>query len=335
MNSANIKTKNSRIQVLPRLAWLKRRSASLCKSGMVLIGLIFAGFVFAQIPYEEGKVYVCPLVTKMEEINPRCECRVDLILGETVTSTCAVNGETYEMTLTITEYEGKEYFAIFGFENGGAGVNFTPQAKISAPSEGYVGQEILFDGSQSFDPNEDLLVFSWDFGDGSTSTEKKTTHTYRNFGEYLVTLTVDDGMVSSTATTTIKILSLPTQPPGGFVYFGKEEKITEKEKVKEREMEKVSPKEITQEIKKPEKITKILKIEKPKEKEEGEIERKITESEKEIKTETQAPSPKFLPLFLASLKETIAAPQTIFLLILSISALTFILVKEIRLWLKK
>jgi hypothetical protein len=55
MNSANIKTKNSRIPPL-------------CKSGMVLIGLIFASFVFAQIPYEEGKVYVCPLVKSMEEI---------------------------------------------------------------------------------------------------------------------------------------------------------------------------------------------------------------------------------------------------------------------------
>jgi len=152
MKSGNIKTKNSRIPLL----W---------KSGMVLVGLIFASFVFAQIPYEEGKVYVCPLATEMEEINPRCECRIDLILGETVTSTCAER-TTYEMTLTITEYEGKEYFAILGFENGGAGVNFEPKAKILAPSEGYVGQEILFDGSQSFDPNDDPLDFYWDFGDG-------------------------------------------------------------------------------------------------------------------------------------------------------------------------
>ena len=323
MNSGNSKTKNSRIPLL-------------LKSGMVLIGLIFAGFVFAQIPYEKGKVYVCPLATKIEEINPRCECRIDLILGETVTSTCAVNGETYEMTLTITEYEGKEYFAILGFENGGAGVNFTPQVKISAPSEGYVGQEILFDGSQSFDPNKDLLVFAWDFGDGSTSTEKKTTHTYRNFGEYLVTLTVDDGMVSSTATTTIKILSLPAQPPGGFVYFGKEEKITEKEKVKEREIEKVSQKEITQEIKKPEEMTKILKIEKPKEgKEERGIERKIPKGKKESKTEIQIPPQNFLPLFLANLKEIITTPSIILLAVFSILFLAFVLLKEIKMLKRK
>jgi len=317
MKSGNIKTKNSRIPLL----W---------KSGMVLIGLIFASFVFAQIPYEEGKVYVCPLATKMEEINPRCECRIDLILGETVTSTCGTT--TYEMTLMITEYEGKEYFAILGFENGGAGVNFEPKAKILVPSEGYVGQEILFDGSQSSDPNDDPLDFYWDFGDGSKSSDKKPAHIYQNPGEYLVTLTVDDGMASSSATATIKILSPPSPPPSGFVYFGKEKKISEK--VEEKKIE-VPQGEIAKEIKKPEKITKILKIEKTKEKEEKTTEGKIPEGKKEIKTEIQLPPQNFLSLFLASLKETITTPQTIFLLVLSISALAFILVKEIRLWLKK
>jgi hypothetical protein len=299
---------------------------------MVLIGLIFAGFVFAQIPYEEGKVYVCPLATKMEDINPRCDCRIDLVLGETVTSTCGTT--TYEMTLTITEYEGKEYFAILGFENGGAGVNFEPKAKISAPSEGYVGQEILFDGLQSSDPNDDPLDFYWDFGDGITSTDKKSTHIYQNPGEYLVTLMVDDGMASSTVTTTIKILSPPTPPPSGFVYFGKEKIISEKEKIGEKKIE-VPQREIVQEIKKPEKITKILKIEKPEKKEEKTTEEKIPEGKKEIKAEIQLPPQNFFPLFLASLKETITAPQTIFLLIFSISILIFILLKEIRLWLKK
>jgi hypothetical protein len=317
MKFGNIKTKNSRIPLL-------------LKSGMVLIGLIFASFVFAQIPYEEGKVYVCPLATKMEDINPRCDCRIDLVLGETVTSTCGTT--TYEMTLTITEYEGKEYFAILGFVNGGAGVNFEPQAKILAPSEGYVGQEILFDGSQFSDPNDDPLNFYWNFGDGITSTEKKPTHTYQNPGEYLVTLTVDDGMASSTATTTIKILSPPTPPPGGFVYFGAEKKISEK--VEEKKIE-IPQKEITQEIKKPEKITKILKIEKPKEKEEKTTEGKIPEGKKEIKTEIQIPPQNFLPLFLASLKETVTTPSIIIPATFLIFALIFILLREIKMLKRK
>jgi hypothetical protein len=312
MKSENIKTKNSRIPVLR-------------KSGMVLISLVFAGFVFAQIPYEEGKVYVCPLAKSMEEINPRCDCRIDLVLGETVTSTCPVDGKTYEMTLTITEYEGKEYFAILGFENGGAGVNFEPKAKILAPSQAYVGQEILFDGSQSFDPNDDSLYFYWDFGDGITSTNEKISHIYQNPGEYLVTLTVDDGMASSSATTTIKILSPPTPPPGGFVYFGAKEKISEKEQVKE--------KEIAKEIKKPEEIAKILKIGKPKEKEEKTTEGKIPEGKKEIKREI--PPQNFLSLFLASLKETVTTPSIIAPATFSIFALIFVLLREIKMLKRK
>jgi PKD repeat protein len=221
-----------------------------------------------------------------------------------------------------------------GFVNGGAGVNSPPQAKILAPPQGYVGQEISFDGSQSFDPNEDPLVFAWDFGDGVTSTSETTSHIYQNPGEYLITLTVDDGMASSTATTTIKILSSPAPPPSGFVYFGKEKIISEKEKIGEKKIE-VHQKEIVQEIKKPEKITKILKIEEPKEKEEKAVEGKIPEGKKEIKTEIQIPPQNFLPLFLASLKETITTPSIIIPAIFSILALIFVLLREIKMLKRK
>jgi len=93
---------------------------------------------------------------------------------------------------------------------------------------------------------------------GSQALRKNPTHTYQNPGEYLVTLTVDDGMASSTATATIKIFSPPAPPPSGFVYFGKEKIISEEEKIGEKKIE-LPQKEIVQEIKKPEKMTKILK----------------------------------------------------------------------------
>jgi hypothetical protein len=295
---------------------------------MVLVGLVFASFIFAQIPYEEGKVYVCPLAKNMEEVNPRCDCRIDLVLGETVTSTCGTT--TYEMTLTITEYEGKEYFAILGFENGGAGVNFEPKAKISAPSEGYVGQEILFNGSQSFDPNDDPLIFKWDFGDGSTSTNEKTSHIYQNPGEYLVALTVDDRLASTTATTTIKILS-PSLPSsaGGIVYFGKEKEVPKEEE--ERKIEEIPSKGITEELERPKEITKILKIEKPEQKiEKSKEEKEILPTLKEKKFETTIQPQNFAPFLLASLKETVSTPSIIIPAIFSISILFFILIREIK-----
>ena len=195
-----------------------------------------ATFSFAQeIILEEQQVYVCPLATKMEEINPKCHCRIDLVLFETVTSTCPIDGKTYEMTLTITEYEGKEYFAILGFENGGAGVNLKPEAKIWGNFEGAEGEVLSFSGAQSFDPNDDPLDFYWDFGDGNFATGKEVTHAFLKSGNYLLTLTVSDGLASSSATATISIYPKPLA--GGQKRYLISPPI-EKEKPKEKEQTK-------------------------------------------------------------------------------------------------
>ena len=41
----------------------------------------------------------------------------------------------------------------------------------------------------------DATAWAWDFGDGNTSTEQNPTHTYADYGEYMVCLTItgDDG----------------------------------------------------------------------------------------------------------------------------------------------
>lgn len=51
---------------------------------------------------------------------------------------------------------------------------------------------IQFDGSRSYDPNADPITYAWDFGDGTTSTEAKPTHTYAQGGQYDVQLVVTD-----------------------------------------------------------------------------------------------------------------------------------------------
>lgn len=226
----------------------------------------FGIFIFSQaqqIPFQEGQVYVCPFATKIEEVNPRCDCRIDLILGEEVEKEC--DGKIYKMTLTITEYEGKEYYAILGFENGGAGVNLEPKANTGGPYQGYVNQEILFDGSNSSDQNGDPLDFYWDFGDGNFATGSKVSHAYQKSGDYLVILTVFDGMASSSATTTAKISS----PPAIISYFRSFVKkeisqipqpSTSSEEIEKIEIpEKLSPPEIVEIPTQPE-----IQVEKPK-----------------------------------------------------------------------
>lgn len=187
----------------------ERREINLAIFGiLIFIILLFFNSVFAQeIPFEEGQVYVCPLAKRMEEINPKCECRIDLTLGEKVIGNCGTS--TYEMILTIQEYEGQLYYAIYGFENGGAGLNSPPQAKISGNSEGFVGEKILLSAINSFDPNNDPLDFFWDFGDGQINKDKDVFHIYSSPGEYNVSLTVSDGLASSTATTTVIVKPRP------------------------------------------------------------------------------------------------------------------------------
>ena len=66
---------------------------------------------------------------------------------------------------------------------------------------------IVFDGSGSSDPDGDTLNYMWNFGDGSTASGKRVTHTYAKGGVYKASLTVDDGsgLPCSSSSDTIKV----------------------------------------------------------------------------------------------------------------------------------
>lgn len=70
-----------------------------------------------------------------------------------------------------------------------------PPTAVAGPDQiGIIGQVLTFDGSLSSDPDNDLLIFSWDFGDGSSlGSGDMPTHSYASIGDYTVTLTVNDG----------------------------------------------------------------------------------------------------------------------------------------------
>ena len=56
----------------------------------------------------------------------------------------------------------------------------------------YINESIIFDASESFDPDGSIISFYWDFGDGNFSNTKISAHEYENPGKYVVTLTVTD-----------------------------------------------------------------------------------------------------------------------------------------------
>lgn len=73
-----------------------------------------------------------------------------------------------------------------------------PEAFISGPTEGRVGQLLTFDGSDSFDPQYRALTFTWRFGDGRVAAGLLVRQIYSQPGKYEVLLTVTAADVAST-----------------------------------------------------------------------------------------------------------------------------------------
>ncbi|MDJ0751141.1 MAG: PKD domain-containing protein [Woeseiaceae bacterium] len=103
-----------------------------------------------------------------------------------------------------------------------APANGIPVAHPGGPYTGEAGVTLIqFDGSGSTDPDNDLLTYAWDFGDGSTGSGVMPSHTYGSAGSFQVSLVVNDGIndspeATTTATITEPIVNLaPVADPGG------------------------------------------------------------------------------------------------------------------------
>ncbi|MCR9252474.1 MAG: glycoside hydrolase family 9 protein [bacterium] len=121
---------------------------------------------------------------------------------------------TYNVTLTVTDPDSNgdtESVTIVVEEP-----NLPPTAAITASTiSGDVPLTVDFDGSGSSDPNAgDVLSYSWNFDDGSSSTAISPTHTFNTAGNYTVSLTVSDGRGGSDVETIqIEVIAVPNDPP--------------------------------------------------------------------------------------------------------------------------
>jgi len=80
-------------------------------------------------------------------------------------------------------------------------------ADSGGPYTGEVGARIRFDGSGSYDPDGELVLYEWDLGDGTTKEGDKCYHIYQESGTYTVTLTVTDAVGNiDTDQTTVTVL---------------------------------------------------------------------------------------------------------------------------------
>jgi PKD repeat protein len=73
--------------------------------------------------------------------------------------------------------------------------NQPPNAVIQAtPLSGPVPLAVTFSSVGSSDPDGDPITFSWNFGDGVTSTQANPSHTYESTGTFTAVLTVTDSL---------------------------------------------------------------------------------------------------------------------------------------------
>ncbi len=127
--------------------------------------------------------------------------------GASATHTWANSGD-YLVTLTASDEDGGNSTVSTTITVG----NVAPTIdSITIPATGVEEGNVSF-ASLSSDVGTDLLVSSWDFGDGSTAGGGTVQHAYADQGTYTVTLTVTDADGASTSSTgTIVIANLDPQ----------------------------------------------------------------------------------------------------------------------------
>ncbi len=112
---------------------------------------------------------------------------------------------TYTATLTVDDGECQRSTTVEITV-----IDPTPQPPVAIASADIYnapsGTTITFDGTASTDPNDDIVSYEWDFGDGTTATGPNPTHSYTMDGTYTVTLKVTDATgLMHTTTITITI----------------------------------------------------------------------------------------------------------------------------------
>ncbi len=129
---------------------------------------------------------------------------------------------SYEVMLTVRDNIGLENSSVQIIEIYPPGSEPVAFFSFEAPDGQHPGLEIVFDASDTSDPDGDDLTFTWDWGDESeleTSGNSIMTHIYTDPGVYEVVLTVRDIVgLENSSSQTIEIYRPGSGPIVVFYY---------------------------------------------------------------------------------------------------------------------
>jgi PKD repeat protein len=116
---------------------------------------------------------------------------------------------TYTVTLVVTDNKGAT-----GTASNAVMVTAAPnQNPTAAFTPTCTNLACTFDSSASVDPDGTIASYAWDFGDGSTSTTAKPSHSFSAAGTYSVKLTVTDNRGGTNAITQSVTVAKANQAP--------------------------------------------------------------------------------------------------------------------------
>ncbi|MDP9353014.1 MAG: PKD domain-containing protein, partial [Chloroflexota bacterium] len=112
---------------------------------------------------------------------------------------------SYTVKLTVTDEHGNASSATKAIKATSA-----PKAEFTVPAGLLVVDKAIQFTDASSDPDGNIVAWSWDLGDGTTSTEQNPAHIYAVTGKYTVRLTVtDNDGASSSVTQDLTIVAPP------------------------------------------------------------------------------------------------------------------------------
>ncbi|MCK5559421.1 MAG: PQQ-binding-like beta-propeller repeat protein [Thermoplasmata archaeon] len=150
----------------------------------------------------DGTIFVGSQDDKFYAIHPNGTEKWSFMANADVASSPAIGPDG-------TVYVGSDDGNLYAIgKNETPSQNQSPIADAGSNQNVTINITVYFDGSGSYDPDEDSLMFKWNFGDGTSTswqTDCNSTHIYFNPGLYFATLYVNDSELIDSDTCIISV----------------------------------------------------------------------------------------------------------------------------------